>query len=886
MPCRVVYSDQPGIPAERTVPAGVTLQELAPPETGNLVVCRLNAGPGFVSRQDWGYPLAPGDCAEFLSYPQSKDVLRPLLQIGLAVLAVSSGLGPLASLALSIGGGLLINALLPPTVATRPDVQAVSPTYSTSLTGNQARSEQPIPKLCGRQRVLPPFAAQPYFEYDANGDQYYYAVFAVGYGNHVLERALIADTPINHFADVLTAAYLPPGTQPTRVKANVVTAPEVGGIDMLTGAIIGAFSASGPGLPVSGVGIDMLAPRGLAHQNDDGSMGSLTMTWRVEYRVIDDFGVATTNFTLLAAETRTANKTKVQRWTNVYSLPASLRVEVRVVRTDRKSTSSRDLHDLQWGGLRGYLTQVAPLNAGTAHFEVVMRASEQLSQLSQRSIALILQALCRTWSPGAGWSAEIYTRNAAWWLLELATNAVWGLGLPDSRIDLQSFYDLAVLWDSRQDRFDFCFDTSMDAWEAMQMIARTGRARVFRRQGVLTIARDSLAVLPVTAFTPRNTQPGSMSLSETLPTRELNDGYIVEYFSNRTWTWLSVNCPCPGVGTITKPIRLRLPGITGSKQAEREGLYEAARMLYRRISTRCTVEMEGLLPAYMDLIRWMPEVYGYGQSGDVVAWVASTLTVTLSEPPNFGASNLLTLVRDDGSLTPPVSVLPGSSPYEVVLPLAPDFDLIVNSPSRERPKFLFGPSVTSDELVKISAIGDGGKTPEGAQLYDISAVIDDIRIHQADNMLLPSPGAIQDPVDVSPEVPGGASGGGTLLIPQLYTYVGLGQSSSDTSLEIFRLNANGTVYINHSGVEPSAPPWLLNAPVEASQAAQFEIRETLLASATDSGSIPLNTWVALGVPVSFELPTGVTAYSSFLLEIRDVATHTVQTSATITLTLE
>jgi hypothetical protein len=209
----------------------------------------------------------------------------------------------------------------------------------------------------------------------------------------------------------------------------------------------------------------------------------------------------------------------VQRYSNKYTLLTPGRVQVRVTRTDARSTNNRDLHDISWTGLRAYLAEPATLNAFVAHYEIVMRASEQLSSLSQRSISFIVRAKTYTWSPIASpvWEGPVHTRNPAWWLLDIATDPIWGLGLPDEFIDFQSFYELSAIWDARQDHFDFVFDQTTDGWDAMQTIARAGRARVFRRNGILTIARDAYDTLPVTALTPHNTVPGSMVMTSRCP---------------------------------------------------------------------------------------------------------------------------------------------------------------------------------------------------------------------------------------------------------------------------------------------------------------------------------------------------------------------------------
>ena len=62
---------------------------------------------------------------------------------------------------------------------------------------------------------------------------------------------------------------------------------------------------------------------------------------------------------------------------------------------------------------------------------------------------------------------------------------------------------------------------------------------------------------------------------------------------------------------MTRPVFQRLEGIKGATHAEREGLYEAARMMLRTRSVQCTTEMEGVSVCFADPIRWQPEVGGY-----------------------------------------------------------------------------------------------------------------------------------------------------------------------------------------------------------------------------------------------------------------------------------
>jgi hypothetical protein len=877
----------------QVVPVGASIASLAPETNGKPLVCTIDGGASYLLRKDWECSVESGDIVTFLiDPPEGKEALRGVLLIVVAVASFYTGgaaaaaygpaAGAAAGAAVSIVGSLVVNALVPINPAETFEQKAASPTYSASLSGNVARLDQPIPKICGRMKVTPPFAAQPYMEYDDNNDQFYYAIFAVGVGSHSIEQALIDDTAISHFQDVLTARYLPPGTLPTDVLTNVATAPEVAGQDCKHNQYIGGFAACGPKRKCIAIGIDIMAPRGLGVASDDGSMGMSTLQWRVEYREIDDFGTALTAWALLAAESRNGSTTTPQRWSYKYELPEAVRIEVRLARTNAFNDNARWFNDMVWASMRAYLDEDAPLHPDVAHYEVVLRASEQLSALSQRNISLIVLAKTRTWSPDDGWSEEdVHTRNPAWWLAELWSSGTWGEGLPDSRIDLQTIYDLSLVWEDRQDRFDYVFDTATDCWEAAQLIAGAGRARVFRRYGIATLARDQLETLPVTAFTPRNCVPDSMVLNEALPVEDTPDGVILEYYDNRKWDWIPIDCPCPGVETMENPVYIRRSGITGKTHAEREGLYEAASMFYRTRKVSCTTEMQGMLPAYMSPIRWMPETIDYGQSGDVAYWDEPTLTLGLTEPVIWGEDQIyITLIKDDGTLTAPQAVIPGPTPNDVVLAGLPDFggfgQDMLDDAMRERPKYLLGPLETSDELVKISAITDGGKQDE-AQLFNIEAVIDDSRVHAADNHLLPGPGDIQDPVDTGDDVDPNN------FFVNISNSDGLLEAEGFAHITSHTFGDDGVMRIETTHTVAVASQWLIGSPVENIYAARYEIFVHVEAGVLSAGSAAVDTWLSLGTSRKYEGGGTILENMRISVQIREVSTGIVQDTASIIL---
>lgn len=860
-------------------PVGSTIESTMPKARSRLI-CRLNGSPLYVPRSQWDYRLCGGDVIEWEEHPSGGEADGGALQIVLGIVASIVSMNPypaiLAFASVAVG--------MASTRERQERYDSESPTYATGLQGNQARLYSVVPKICGRHHTFPPFASQPYQEFDADGEQYLYVLLALGIGNHEIERILIDDTDITHFSDVLTASYLPPGTPPATVIPNVINSPEVGNQDMLTGEYIGGFSACAPRSLASHIGIDVIAPYGIGIQDaETGELGNLTVIWRVEVRPINEFGTAVGPWSELAEETRTAANREPQRWTVKYELSTPARVEVRILRTDAKSTNVRHLNDLNWSAMRAYLAGEVTLNPHVAHIEVVMRASKQLSNVSQNRIAVIATGMCRELLPdGTLSSDEIASRNPADWLADLWTSTTWGEGLDESKCDLATLATYKAIWAARQDRFDFVFDTATSAEEAGQIIAEAGRARCFRRGGMRTLVRDQLVTLPRTAFTTRNTLPGSMYANEVLPVEDLPDGLIVEYFDNRSWNFgQTLECPVPGVTTMTRPMRIRLLGVTGANHAKREGLYRAARMVLRRRTVECVTEMQGILPAFGSLVRWQSETTRW-QSGDVVSWDEATLTMRLTEPPDWSVSpQHIVFIGDDGLPTTPIAVTPGALNNSVTLASAPAITIVTDDGTRDRTQYLIGGLGDDEELVKISSIEDGGTSEEGAQLHRISAFVDDDRVHAADNAYLPNPGEIQDPIDTSP----GEPGGGSIPIVNILNYEAF---SAGNGSQVWEFRADGTAWHNFTtgaAYERLDQQWLYAAPSEAPLVQQFEVYFELITYAGDAlGLEHMGSWLPCGtVDYVFGGTTASEATSlvEFFVYVRDAATQTLQGQARI-----
>lgn len=898
MRVRDMRSLEPG--AWVDVPAGVSHESLQP-EHGVRQILVLVVDGVPIPRGHWDAPVEDGEAIEWqLDPPGDRESFRTVLQVAAVAAAVIPGFQAAAPyLALAAAA---YNLLLPPK---QPDQGgAAGDVFNASVGGNVARLDDPIWRTYGIDKHTPPFACLPYTEFldidgdDTNNEAYFFGVYAIGIGAYDVLADFLGKTPVSHYADVVRHTVLQPGEQPLIAKAAVWTSQDIGNFELDPRANPGSYPACPAQRTVGFVGVDVIADQGLGWITGDGDARPVTVEWAVQIRDIDDGGAPLGRFTTIANESRSLNTNTIQRWSGKYLISPPRRVEVRVIRTNDKINNDATTRDaIQWVGLRGYSAAPAPLDPNTTHYEIVLRASKNLSQINQAQLTLIVQGRIRTWDPFTGWNCDSgdwanYVadpdRSPAWAIADALSDPIYGEGLSDERIDLQGLFDLDAIWRARQDRCDFTFSSTQDVWAAVQLLCRTGRARMFRRHGVRAFVRDQLETVPVTMYSPRVCLAGTqMTVDEKMPDdQSAYDGIVAQFRNNAKWDADLVECPCPGVDVITKPLYREYPGVQGRTHALREGLYDAADMALRRRTVSLTTEMQAELAAFFDPVLWQPQLVGYGQSGDCVSYDAATRVLETSEPIDFSSSPVqIWLSRDDGSVTDPITVTPGSDAYHVTLAVAPGFTLICEDGTRERPRFMAGVA----EIVKVSSIEDAGRGDNGAPYWKLTAVPDDERVHTADNPYLPGPGDVQDPI-LLPDDGSGTSGPGDEIV------ILRGQAFDDGGIVSGGGNAVGvelsnvgqaTLYAEVNGNTVLSRQWT-GDPITPTTAASYEAMVSVhTANGVDLTPFyvgdAFDTWVSLGTSRSWHIVAGSALDRNpvyFDVKIRSVPDNTLQTSAT------
>jgi Putative phage tail protein len=715
---QVVQLERPMTVREWAACAGV--------DTSWTIVC---VNGDYWLRVDWDRPIPHGAIVQFIPQAANGGGSNPLSMIlQIAVLAAALtipgaqwGLGLVgwqataASLAISIGGSLLVNAIVPPPrVNTSLTGTTTSPTYGLQATGNSARLLDSIPVWYGRMQGTPDLASQPYTEYVAN-EQYLYELFCITQGQLQIESILIGDTPIANFSEI-DYEVVGPNQAVTLFPDNVVTSTDVAGIELQapndSGDWVGPFTSSPAASKANFIGVDMTLPSGLFYANDDGSLGVLALTFEAQARAIDDAGNATSDWIELDSRELRMATAQPQAMSFRYAVNPG-RYEVRMRRTTNLNTDSRAQNRVQWSAMRAYLPSDRYYGDCTL-LAMRARATNSLNSNSAHDVNVIGTRILPVWN-GASWSDPQPCRSIAWAVADAARNTTYGAGLPDKRLDLDTLLQLDEVWAGRGDTFNGVFDTKGTFWDALTTICAAGRAVPMYFGGVISVVRDEIKIVRTALFTPDNMVPGSFSVQYAFYAADTPDYVDVQYLDEQTWQWQDVQC-IPTGSPALNPSTIKMVGVTNRAQAWREGIYRAYANRDQRKQVAISTELDGLIPRYGDLVgvsHDMPKwgVWGAvdGSDGDVVA-----VDQQLEWTP--GAQHYVYFTWPDGSVTSalrvrqPDAVIDGMS-MQLVDPL-PDGLVFSDGFSTDPTRFAFGSAIDKamQDCRLISATpGDNGQ---------------------------------------------------------------------------------------------------------------------------------------------------------------------------------
>lgn len=711
-----------------------------------------------VLRKDWRRTkIAANDNVRFVSFPrgggkQGKQVLGLVALVAVAAFAAWAGpvlaasyfggsaiAGSLLTGAIGLGGALLVNALVAPKQGATNDGTPTDQIYTASAQGNRARLGQPLPVWYGRNKDYPDFAATPWGEFQGN-DQYLNVLLSVTMGGMDYEQLLISDTPFwNPTDDVLPAfssaqvRFYEPNEAVTLFPVNVTQSDEVNGQQLPHDySWIGPYVANAPATEAYQLAVDYVFPAGCYTTNDDGETSTFSVTVVAERQTVDDAGAATGDWVELGSVTKSYASRAPIRETLLVGVPEG-RYQVRFKRTTDVPADNKGAAEVVWAGLRAYLRGDNTFPVSTIAIRIKATETTQGSY----KFGVIGTRKLPVWN-GSTFVTQA-TRNPAWALLDMATNAQYGAEVQSAKIDFNTLVNHAAGCASRGDSFDYVFKSAVAVPEAFDTAITPSRARHMWLGDTLSLVRDQWDTVPTMMLTDREIVRDSTSFEYTMLGEEDPDAVIVEYIDETTWLPATVQYP-PNSDSFTasRPETKRINGIQNRDHVYRETAFYYLCSIYRREAGSIGCEYEGRAITMGQTLRLQSELpQDYGFAGAVTDNASGTLTLDPAPVWAVGETHYIRLRRPNGKEFGPIIVTKGGIDAEAVLDsgdlatvesqqgitLA---NVLLRTDGGEYPTYALGTADNQAKLVKVLTGQPNGEA------FTLSIVVDDERVHATD----------------------------------------------------------------------------------------------------------------------------------------------------------
>lgn len=683
---------------------GMTLEQAARtlfPDSGGKfpapAIAIVGSKPAVRELGDWEYPLA-GARVQFRQLAMGggggggSNPLQMVLQIAIIALAVATSvfLGPgafgIAGLGLSsfvanlagagvmLLGTMLMGQLFPQNM---PQGQlganaaaAASPTYSINASGNRARLYQPEPEGFGRMKIVPDFVADTWTQYVGN-DQIGYFVYGVGRGRYEVESLQFGETVFWRGGSLVEDAgyeirdiqFVEPGQAVTIFPDNVITSDEVSGQELFApndaefDGALGPYAANPPGTKTNKLVFDFVLQQGLGHYNDQGGLENYTVSWKIEYQAVDDFGNPASEWAVLDAPSLTAATLTPQRLTKAYDV-AEGRYQARVVRASGTTGDGRTLDVLVWGAMRAVLPGTYAYPISCIAFSI--KATNALTQAASTKFSVIATRKLPLYDRAAkSWSEEVPTRSWAAAVSHVC-KCRWGGQLRDANIDLDALWSIDEKLRARGWHYDSYIDGAYLVWPLLVEMCQS-QCVIPRFIGpVVSFVLDAADRPPAFALTPRNIVRNSFSVTYVTWSDETPDDVTVEYLdADYGFRQRDVTAVLPE-SESREPASLNILGITGRDHAHKVAVAYAAHNRWQRIVAECQVEALGRVINRGDICTVAHPRFRNTAAGAVEAWDEGTLGLTLKRDMarndgigDQGDGLYLALTRQDGSIWGP-----------------------------------------------------------------------------------------------------------------------------------------------------------------------------------------------------------------------------------------
>ena len=601
--------------------------------------------------------------------------MRILATVAITALAITAmatlgPAGPFVAMGITIGGGLLMNLLLPPPVPKISKHYGNDPvTYSITNQRNQARPWEKVPFLCGRFKLTPAYAALPYREV-VGGEIYWRAIFAVAHGPIHWDSLSIGQTDINEFQGI--EFELRRGYWETPFRGNwnprsgvfpanpqfgdtfaIAATGSIGGITYYQNNQITYNGVSGPNsihswdsnqafpfslfpsdvfedsltsaikyqIPVirttqqnaDEIGIELIFERGIVHiQNSPpGKRSDRVMTV-----LIQQAPTGTEQWANVIQTDITGRQTTPLYWghrwrsTDIGVQDANRQYDIRVWNLTGDQDEDRNFGNFTWYALRTFTMQNPVPVPGVGMVAMRIKASGQLSG-SLDEFNCVAWSMCKDWDKATQSWVWRPTASPAAHYRHILQHPSRQVPSTDSQIDLAKLQYWDDIIRSNNRFFNGVFDSKGSLYDTLVDVCRVGRAVPSLREMRYSVIIDEPKTVPVRMFTPFNSWDYHGEMSYQGVPNAYRIGYVNKEKDFATQEVLVYDDGYDASNAIRVDL-VQWVGIDNNNQAWKEGRFFLAQQRLRREIHRITTDFEYLCCERGDLVALQYDTISVG----------------------------------------------------------------------------------------------------------------------------------------------------------------------------------------------------------------------------------------------------------------------------------
>lgn len=574
-------------------------------------------------------------------------VFAPMAAMAMGFTATTAGVvglstaGMFVSAAITVGGSMIINSVLPPP---KPDMGSSgggfnsSPTYGIDGPKNLSTRNIPVPVIYGEAWFAGNFI-QTYVE---NSGDTQYLNMLLNFGEGPIEDITnihINDQPVQNFAGVEIFKRLGTATQEVIPYFADIIKPVNRGITLKAGI----WSVHTITNPIDRVRVDIVMPKGISYLDDDDGMEGTTTAFLAEIRETGGQWLPLTSSSRIRISGRSMSPLRKSYYSG--HLDKSKRYELRFTHTEDDTGESKsnsitvtDINEIVFDDIQYKHTALLGLR---------IKLSDQLNGIPSVK-ALVKGRKVNVWDAVTGSFVEQWTDNPAWIVIDSMTNKRFGAGMRADRFKLDYFRQWAAYCEANGLKFNGAIDQKTNVWDAMAPVFKVGRASPIRAGTKFQLAIQNRRA-PVQLFSMGNIKKDSFNV-DWLPADERANEVTVTYFDKEDFgkqkTVTVHSQRARDRGEHPKPSEMTLYGVDNLTQATREAtLAINMNILLKTVSF--DAPLESIACTIGDVVAIQHDMPKWG-TGGLLASGSTKTQLKLDRPVDFDAEGTyVAMVRHD-----------------------------------------------------------------------------------------------------------------------------------------------------------------------------------------------------------------------------------------------